>query len=93
MAQRKAATDARLAKIRARKQRLTHGENKMEEENEKEKVESVDETDKKTIKNDENEAVIDTMLARIRNDSTRLENAHLNEWEKGKVGKKFFGIF
>ena len=91
MAQRKAATDARLAKIRARKQRLTHGEN--EKEKEKEKVESVDETDKKTIKNDENEAVIDTMLARIRNDSTRLENAHLNEWEKGKVGKKFFGIF
>ncbi|XP_046847782.1 coiled-coil domain-containing protein 174-like [Xenia sp. Carnegie-2017] len=92
LAQRKAATDARLAKIRARKQRLTHGENEKEEgkEKEKEKVESVDETDKKTIENDENEAVIDTMLARIRNDSTRLENAHLNEWEKGKVDLEMF---
>ena len=105
--------DARLAKIRERKQRKLREaglldntqevqtqedstkENNTQEDNIQEKN-----TQEKTgemlslsgegeeTEGDESEKFIGTMIHRIRNKSTKIDKAHLNEWEKGKVGKK-----
>ena len=77
--------DARLAKIRERKRRKLHGtgadENTQEQEKETEEISS--ETNEQN-----DEMFVGAMVERIRNKSTKIEKAHLNEWERGKVGKK-----
>lgn len=83
--------DARLAKIRERKQRKLHEQGVMENTQEQgEKTEditndNVDEESKNT--NDENEMFVGAMIERIRNKSMKNDKAHLNEWERGKVGR------
>jgi hypothetical protein len=80
---RKAAMDARLAKIRERKQRKLHGteadENTQQQEEKKEEIshENNEESD---------EMFVGAMVERIRNKSTK--KAHPNEWERGKIGKE-----
>lgn len=36
---------------------------------------------------EDREMAIGIMVERIRNKSTKIEKAHLNEWDKGKVGE------
>ena len=97
--------DARLAKIRERKQRKlreaglldntqevqTQEENTQQEENTEEdntqEMSNLSGEGEET-EGDESEKFIGTMIHRIRNKSTKIDKAHLNEWEKGKVGKK-----
>ena len=103
--------DARLAKIRERKQRKLReaglidnaqendvleenmqAEHMQEEQTQKEQTqvttqEISNQDDEEETATDENEKYIGTMIHRIRNKSTKIEKAHLNEWEKGKVGK------
>lgn len=84
--------DARLAKIRERKQRKLHEQGVMENTQEQaEKTEdisndNVDEEESKNT-NDENEMFVGAMFERIRTKSMKNDKAHLNEWERGKVGR------
>ena len=100
--------DARLAKIRERKQRKLREaglldntqEVQTQEDSTKENNTQEDNIQEKTgemlslsgegeeTEGDESEKFIGTMIHRIRNKSTKIDKAHLNEWEKGKVGKK-----
>lgn len=83
--------DARLAKIRERKQRKLHEQGVMENTQEQaDKTEdttndNVEEESKNT--NDENEMFVGAMVERIRNQSMKNDKAPLNEWERGKVGR------
>ena len=82
--------DARLAKIRARKQRKLHEAGAVEDTQEKE-----DKTEEITNENieeekEENDMMIDAMVERIRNKSTKIDCK--NEWEKQKVGKKILWL-
>lgn len=83
--------DARLAKIRERKQRKLHEQGVMENTQEQEEKteditnENVEEESKN--KNDENDMFVGAMIERIRNKTTKSDKAHLNEWERGKVGR------
>ena len=89
--------DARLAKIRERKERKLREagvvKNTQEQDDKtQEQDDKTQEQDDKTqdISNDNEESgsdemFIGAMLERIRNKSTKM--THLNEWEKGKVGK------
>jgi hypothetical protein len=77
--------DARLAKIRERKQRKLH-----ETEVDKNTQEQEEKTEEISNENNEenDEMFIGAMVERIRNKGTKIEKAHLNEWERGKVGKE-----
>jgi hypothetical protein len=89
--------DVRLAKIRERKQRKLHEAGVVENTQEQdEKTEKQDEntqeqgekTEEISSENEGNDEMsIGAMVERIRNKSTKIEKAHLNEWERGKVGK------
>ncbi|XP_028413136.1 coiled-coil domain-containing protein 174-like [Dendronephthya gigantea] len=85
---RKAAMDARLAKIRARKQQKLHEAGAVEDTQEEE-----EKTDEITIEDteeekEENEVMIGAMVERIRNKTTKFDNK--NEWEKKKVDLERF---
>ena len=84
---RKAVMDARLAKIRERKQRKLHetGADEHTQDQEKKTEKTSSETNEES-----DEMFVGAMVERIRNKTTRIEKAQLNEWERGKVDLETF---